>query len=66
MRVLIHLTEDAPFVPLRERIEVTKLSHDLWQVQARFGFMQRNAARATDYYDIPPEHTVELGMRIVI
>jgi KUP system potassium uptake protein len=31
-----------------------------------FAFMQRNAARATDYYDIPPDRTVELGMRILI
>jgi KUP system potassium uptake protein len=113
------LTEDVPFVPVRERIEVHELDNDLWQVQARFGFMQRpnvplalrktvdhglkidptdvtyyigretvlpsakvpgmmlwrekffafmqrNAARATDYYDIPAERTVELGMRIVI
>jgi KUP system potassium uptake protein len=37
----------------------------LWR-EKLFAFMQRNAARATDYYDIPPERTVELGMRILI
>lgn len=31
-----------------------------------FAFMQRNALRATDFYGIPPERTVELGIRLSI
>jgi KUP system potassium uptake protein len=29
-----------------------------------FAFMSRNAMRATDFYQIPPERTVELGLRL--
>ena len=35
------VTEDVPFVPLQERIEVAEMSTDFWSVTARFGFMQR-------------------------
>ena len=29
-----------------------------------FSFMSRNAIRATDFYRIPPDRTVELGLRL--
>ncbi|MDE2070743.1 MAG: KUP/HAK/KT family potassium transporter, partial [Gammaproteobacteria bacterium] len=29
-----------------------------------FSFMSRNAIRATDFYQIPPDRTVELGLRL--
>jgi KUP system potassium uptake protein len=29
-----------------------------------FAFMSRNAIRATDFYQIPPDRTVELGLRL--
>jgi KUP system potassium uptake protein len=29
-----------------------------------FAFMSRNALRATDFYQIPPERTVEIGIRL--
>lgn len=37
----------------------------LWR-EKLFAFMQRNALRATDFYGIPPERTVELGIRLSI
>ncbi|MGE5624121.1 MAG: potassium transporter Kup [Bacillota bacterium] len=32
--------------------------------QNLFAFMSRNAIRATDFYQIPPDRTVELGLRL--
>ena len=32
--------------------------------QKLFAFMSRNAIRATDFYQIPPDRTVELGLRL--
>ena len=35
----------------------------LWR-EKLFAFMSRNAIRATDVYQIPPDRTVELGLRL--
>ncbi len=37
----------------------------LWR-DGLFAFMSRNAARATQYYHIPPEQVVELGLQVEI
>lgn len=35
----------------------------IWR-EKLFAFMSRNAIRATDFYQIPPDRTVELGLRL--
>ncbi len=114
--VLTVLTEEVPYVPARDRVEIEKLGKGCFRMQARYGFLQspgvpdvvarardkgfdlqpmqttfflsretlipsevkgmalwrerlfalmsRNALRPTDFFRIPPNRVVELGMQV--
>ena len=43
----------------------TKHGRSMWAWREKlFAFMSRNALRATDFYQIPPDRTMELGLRL--
>ncbi|HEX2668775.1 MAG TPA: potassium transporter Kup [Gammaproteobacteria bacterium] len=49
----------------RETLVSTRRWPSMWGWRENlFAFMSRNAIRATDFYQIPPDRTVELGLRL--
>jgi KUP system potassium uptake protein len=43
----------------------TKHGRSMWAWREKlFAFLSRNALRATDFYQIPPDRTMELGIRL--
>ena len=57
--------ETTTFYLGRETLVASRVWPSMWAWREKlFAFMSRNAIRATDFYQIPPDRTVELGIRL--
>lgn len=60
----IELSEDISYYLSRETLRATgKSGQSAWRT-ALFSFLSRNAYSVTDYFGIPPNRVVELGMQV--
>jgi KUP system potassium uptake protein len=48
----------------REKLVITRNPGLSWPRKVLFSFLSRNARPATDFFDIPPERVVEMGMQL--
>jgi KUP system potassium uptake protein len=55
---------DTSFYLGREKLVITRNPGLSWARKVVFSFLSRNARPATDFFDLPPERVVEMGMQL--
>lgn len=61
----IHMSETTFFLGRETVIPSTQPGMAIWR-EYLFSFMSKNAERATDYFSIPPNHVIEVGVQVEI
>jgi KUP system potassium uptake protein len=56
--------QDTSFYLGREKLVITKNPGLSWVQKLIFSFLSRNARPATDFFELPPERVVEMGMQL--